>query len=161
MSSSLDQKHACRSTVSAEELDRGADQLVLTRDDPGKVETFDDHDVRTEQGLVHRIPGFLRTLRLDREIVDADDLHPVLNAPSGRARVDRREVAGELRVLIAPTRAVRRLEEDPLRSRRQLRAIKPLAGDVARSVERDNRAWTDQRVEGELVGGVAAFKKVN
>src|SRR5439155_18215671 len=142
--SALDQEHSCWRSVAVEDFQGSADELVLTGHDTPQVEAFDDHHVGGKQGLMHRISGLLRTLRLDRQIVDADDLYPLLDTPAGRARVDRRELPGEGSLGVTPSRAVRGLEQDPLCARRQLRVSEPFTRHVSRSVERDDDARADQ-----------------
>src|SRR5205814_5624949 len=96
--------------------------------------------VGSKQGLMHRISRLLRTLRLDRQIVDADDLYPMLDTPPGRAGVDRRELPGEGSLGVTPSCAVRGLEQDPFCARRQLRVSEPFTRHGSRSVERDAEA---------------------
>src|SRR5437763_11007554 len=111
---SLDEEHPRGRAVAAGDLDRCAHQLVGAGRDATQIEALDDHDARAEQRVVHRIARLLWPLRLDREVIDPDQLHATRDAPACRGRVDGDEVARELGPRIAPALAVARLEPKTL-----------------------------------------------
>src|SRR5439155_7541899 len=53
--SALDEEDSCGRTVTAFELDRAADEVVLAGPHVFQVETLDDHDLRAEERLVRGI----------------------------------------------------------------------------------------------------------
>src|SRR5882762_10570255 len=156
----LDEKDPRGSPISVQELDRGADELVLTGFHIPQIETLDDHHVRSEECLVDGIALLLGALRLDREVVDSDEPDSVRDAPSRGTRVDRCEVACEWCVRIAPAGAIAGLEQDPLGPGRELRAIKPFPRDMSRFVEGNDDAGTDEGVDRQLIRRVPALQEV-
>src|SRR5437773_3846401 len=158
--SAFDQEHSCRRAVAVLDLEGSAHEVVDARTDATEVEPLDDHDARSEQRLVDRISGFLGALRLDREVVDPDELDPMRDAPRRRARVDRGEVAGERPRWVGPAGAVACLEEQPLGPRRDARRAQPLVRDVALLGELEDAGWSDEGVERKPVRGVPALDEV-
>src|SRR2546426_4384959 len=115
--SALDEEDSRGSTVTAFELDRTAGEVVLAGPHVLQVETLDDHDLRAEERLVRGIPFLFRSLRLDREVVDTDELHAAVDAPARRGAVEGDEIPVERLYRLAPALAVARLEQDPLYAR--------------------------------------------
>src|SRR3979409_2564078 len=79
--SALEEEDSRGSTVTAFELDRAAREVVLAGRNVFQVEPLDDDDLRAEERLVGGIALLLRTLRLDREVVDTHELHATVDAP--------------------------------------------------------------------------------
>src|SRR5438093_9061247 len=159
--SALDEEDSCGSTVTAFELDRATDEVVVARPDIPQVETLDDHDLRPEERLVRGITLLFRPLRLDREVVDTDELHAAVHAPAGRGPVDRHEVAIERTGWLAPTLAVARLEQDPLGGRGHAGALEPGGADVTRAVEADHATGAHERVDRQLIDRAGALDEVH
>src|SRR5688572_15783518 len=158
--SALDEEDSCGSTITAFELDRAACEVVLARRHVFQVEALDDHDLRSQQRLVSGIALLFGALRLDREVVDTDQLHAVIDAPARGGAIERHEVAVERLHRFAPALAVARLEEDPLGIRRHAAAFEPRGADVAGAVELDDPARPHQRVDGKLVDGRRALDEM-
>src|SRR2546430_2340463 len=157
---SLDEEHPRGRAVAAGDLDRRAHELVDARRDASQIEPLDDHDPRAEQRVVDGVARLLRPLRLDREVIDADQLHATRDAPACRGGIDGDEVACELGRRIAPELAVARLEEDALYAVRHTRAFEPRVVDVRGAVVIDHEAVTDERVERQPLHGPAAVDEV-
>src|SRR5712692_3221353 len=159
--SALDEEDSCGSTVTAFELDRAASEVVLAGPHLAQVETLDDHDLRAEERLVRGIPLFFRPLRLDREVVDTDELHASVDAPACRGAVERHEIPVERLYRLAPALAVARLEEEPLGRRGHARALEPGRADVAWAVEAEDAARAHERVDRKLIDGGRALDEVH
>src|SRR5712692_1631085 len=157
----LDQEHPGRCSIAARDLERCAQQVVGAGTHVAEVETFDDHDAGTEERVVRGIAGLFRALRLDREVVDADEAHAAIDAPPRGRRVHRDDVAGEVMGRVAPQLAVARLDEEPRRVSGYPRALEPFAGDVLRAAVAQYDARPDERVDRQLLDGVPALDEVD
>src|SRR5438093_137921 len=93
--------------VAARDAQRQAIQLVDAGRDAPEVEPFEDDDARAEQRAMHRMP--FGAERLDREVVDADQLHAALHQEL-RAFERQRGIVARERPAI-PQRGVARLQE--------------------------------------------------
>src|SRR5438309_695718 len=159
--SSLDEEDTRWRAVSALQLQRPAHEVVVARLDGTQIEPFDDHHVSPEERVVDGIASLLRTLWLDREVVDAHELDGVRDSPLRGAGIDRAEVACERRARIGPARAVAGLEEQPPGVRRDPRAVEPLGGDMSLTLVLDDATRPDEGVERQRIDRVAALDEVD
>src|SRR6266540_1027512 len=133
-----DEEDARRCAVRADELQRGADQLVLARLDAAKIEAFDRDDACAEQRAV-------RGLVSDRQVVDADKANPLRHDSARRRLVERAEVFDE--GIPRPQLGIRRLEQHSLSA---IRHADPF----------DDDAVSDEHVEWQLLRGGGAVEEV-
>src|SRR5438105_868479 len=159
--SALDEEDSRGSTVTAFEFDRAAGEVVFAGPHVPQVETLDDHDLRAEERLVRRITLLFRSLRLDREVVDADELHAAVDAPARRGAIERNEIPVEGLDGLAPALAVARLEQDPLDARGHAGPIEPRGADVARAVEDDDATGSHERVDRKVIDRARALDEMH
>src|SRR3989475_4522529 len=159
--SALDEEDSRGSTITAFELDRSAGEVVVAGPHVLEVETLDDHDLRAEERLVRGITFLLRSLRLDREVVDTDELQAPVDAPARRGTVERDEIPIERLHGLAPALAVARLEQDPLDARGHAGALEPGGADMARAVEGDDATGSHERVDRKVIDRARALDEMH